>query len=87
MSYEVLLRRDAQKELNAIRGRDYQAVARAVSSLREDARPPGAIKLKGSGLWRVRVGRYRLVYGIDDAKRLVIVVRVTRRREDTYEEL
>ncbi len=40
-----------------------------------------------SGLWRIRVGRYRVVYHIDDEKGLVIVVRVAARTEDTYKRL
>ena len=87
MSYQVLLRRAVQRQLDRIPKEDYTAVARAISALEEEQRPRGVKKLSESGLWRVRVGRYRLVYSIDDKERLVILARVARRAEDTYKGL
>lgn len=87
MSYQVRLRRITQKQLDAIAGQDYQAVARAISALAQEPRPPRVKKLALNGLWRIRVGRYRVVYAIDDKKSLVIVVRVAKRTEDTYKRL
>ncbi len=87
MSYRVRLRRAAQKELDELIGRDYEAIAKAISALEQEPRPPRVKKLALSGLWRVRVGRYRVVYAIDDKQGLVIVVRVARRTEDTYKRL
>lgn len=87
MSYQVRLGRAVQKQLDKLIGQDYQAVAEVVSSLQQEPRPPGAKKLAESGLWRIRVGRYRVVYAIDDKESLVIVVRIARRTEDTYKRL
>mgnify|MGYP001589732467 FL=1 len=42
------------------------------------------MKLTGSGFWRVRAGRYRVIYAINDSERVVVVVRVARRSEGTY---
>jgi mRNA interferase RelE/StbE len=87
VSYQVRLRRIVQKQLDALVKRHYQAVARAISALEQEPRPPRVKKLALSGLWRKRVGRYRVVYAIDDKQGLVIVVGVARRTEDTYERL
>jgi len=87
VSYQVRLRRAAQQQLDSLTGRDYRALAGAISSLEEEPRPRGVKKLAESGLWRIRVGRYRVVYAIDDSERVVIVVRVARRAEDTYRRL
>ena len=87
MNYEIRLRRAAQKELDAISGRDYKMLARAVSGLEQNPRPPGVKKLADSGLWRVRIARYRIVYAIDDENKLVTIVRVARRKEGTYKGL
>ncbi len=87
MSYQVRLRRTARKQLDGLIGRDYQAVARVISVLEQQPRPPRVKKLAESGLWRIRVGQYRVVYNINDEERLVIVVRVARRKEDTYKRL
>ncbi len=84
MGYEVRLRRKAEKGLETIPDRYFEAVSTAVSALETNPRPQKTKKLADSGLWRVRVGHYRIIYAIDDEARLVTVVRVSRRREDTY---
>jgi len=87
VSYQVRIRRVARQQLDRILGPDYRAIARVISGLAEEPRPRGVKKLAESGLWRIRVGRYRVVYAIDDSGRVVIVVRVARRAEDTYRRL
>ena len=87
MSYQVKLRRAVQRGLDKLAEHDYKIVAEAISSLEQEPRPPRIKKLAGSGLWRIRVGQHRVVYHIDDEERLVIVVRVARRTEDTYKRL
>jgi len=76
-----------QKGLDALSERDYEIVAKAISALEDNPRPPRVKKLADSGLWRIRVGQYRIVYAVDDATRVVTIVRVARRREDTYKGL
>ena len=87
MSYKIELRQAAQKQLDSLSERDYQAIAAVISSLEKDPRPPRVKKLADSGLWRIRVRKYRLVYAIDDQARLITIVRIARRREDTYRNL
>ena len=84
MSYEVKLRPAAQKELDALPEQDYERVAEAINALEDNPRPPRVKKLADSGLWRIRVGLLRIVYAIDDKAQLVTMVRVARRKEDTY---
>jgi mRNA interferase RelE/StbE len=59
-------------------------VALTIDRLGNTPRPPRVKKLAESGLWRIRVGQYRIVYAIDDKAQLVTIVRVARRKEDTY---
>lgn len=87
MSYDVKIRGAAQKDLDTLTGKEYQAVAGAISALAENPRPPKVKKLAESGLWRVRVNKCRVVYAVDDTAREIIVVRVARRSEDTYKDL
>jgi mRNA-degrading endonuclease RelE of RelBE toxin-antitoxin system len=42
------------------------------------------VKLAGTEFWRLRVGDLRAIYAIDDAARVVVVLRVARRSESTY---
>ena len=84
MSYEVRLRRAAQKGLDALSERDHEKVAEAITTLGENPRPRRVKKLADSVLWRIRVRQCRIVYAIDDKAQTVIIVRVARRKEDTY---
>ena len=87
MSYQIRLRRAAQKQLDRLDPEDYETVARAISALEQEPRPAKVKKLAESGLWRIRAGHYRVVFAIDDKESLVTVVRVARRAEDTYKRL
>jgi len=87
MGYEVLLRQLAQKELDAFNSVDYKRIAGIISRLETNPRPPRVKKLFDSGLWRSRTGKFRIVYAIDDENKKVVIVRITRRTEDTYKGL
>jgi mRNA interferase RelE/StbE len=55
------------------------AVLAAVDSLAENPRPDSAFPLGGTGMLRLRAGRYRVVYQINEATRTVSVMHVGRR--------
>jgi mRNA interferase RelE/StbE len=71
--------------LRALRKLDRQIAERikaATEALQDDPRPPGAKMLTGShGLWRIRIGDYRVVYTVDDQQRLVRVAAAGHRRD------
>lgn len=71
--------------LRALRKLDRQIAERikvATEALQDNPRPPGAKMLTGShGLWRVRIGDYRVVYTIDDQRRIVRVAAAGHRRD------
>ncbi len=46
----------------------------------KDPRGPDSRKLD-EGIYRVRVGDYRIVYHVNDAERKVVITRVRHRRE------
>jgi mRNA interferase RelE/StbE len=84
--YRIDLRRKAQQDLDKLPKKDFEAVIETIKELANTPRPKGIEKLKGSGLWRVRQGDYRIVYNIDDKQSLVIIVRIGNRR-DIYRSL
>ena len=84
-SYHVALTSSAEKELKKLSGQAIARIALRLESLASNPRPPGCKKLKGGDHeWRIRVGDYRAVYTIDDAKLLVEVTRI-RHRSEVYE--
>lgn len=81
MTYTLLIKPSARKELEALRDPLLRRVDKAIVSLARNPRGHGATKLAGASLYRIRVGAYRVVYEIDDRKREVQVVSVGHRRE------
>lgn len=81
--YSVEIRTSAIKELEAVvPKRERQRLARRISALAEEPRPRGCQKLSGEAeRYRVRQGRYRVLYAIDDEARLVDVVKIGHRKD------
>ena len=80
--YRVELSRRARKQYDALDGPVRRRLAPAIARLADDPRPAGAIPLTGTtGLMRVRVGDWRVIYQVQDAVLLVLVVQVGHRRE------
>jgi mRNA interferase RelE/StbE len=81
MTYKILIRRKAQKQLTKIPARDYKKVKQVILDLANDPRPPGSKKLKGRPGWRIRLGNYRVIYEIQDDKLIIIVLDVGNRKD------
>ncbi|MBM3334557.1 type II toxin-antitoxin system RelE/ParE family toxin [Candidatus Sumerlaeota bacterium] len=78
--YEVLLRRSVvRKDLARIPRADVRRIVEIIRSLAKEPRPPGSKKLSGQERYRIRQGRYRIVYSIQDNERSVWVVKVGHR--------
>ena len=74
----------AQRQLRRLPPGDAARLRGPILALAIEPRPPGAVRLAATDFWRLRVGDLRVVYGIDDAANLVVVLRVARRSESTY---
>jgi len=81
MSYEILIRRRAQKELARLARDDYERAKESITNLRGNPRPQGCKKLTGRDGWRIRSGDYRVIYEIDDAGQSVTILHVGHRRD------
>jgi mRNA interferase RelE/StbE len=79
-----LLDRKTRRELDRVHEPDSSRIAEAILQLEDDPHPPGCRKLRGLEGWLIRVGNWRVIYYVDDDQKLVTVVSVRRRREDTY---
>ncbi len=82
MSYRVSFKASADKAMDRLpKAIQVRMVEKAIA-LGVNPRPAGSVKLAGaSGLWRVRVGDYRMAYLIDDERRTVDIRIVAHRRE------
>lgn len=82
MTYRILLSPHAARQLRKFDPPIQRRSQAVLELLAEDPRPPAATQLiGGAGEWRVRTGDYRIVYDIEDAELLVLVLRAAHRRE------
>ena len=87
MSYQIQIKRSAQKELEALPKREQRRIIRALEALSEKPRPSGVRKIVGAeDLYRLRVGDYRVVYQIKEQILTIWVIRIGHRR-DIYRHL
>ena len=82
--YTPRRRQAAQRQLRRLPPGDAARLRGPILALALDPRPPTVVKLSGSDLWRLRLADLRIVYLVDDAARLVVVLKVARRSESTY---
>ena len=90
-TWRVKLTPAATRQLKRARPDQLMALRGVILALTDDQRPPGARRLSGTDLWRIRVRidgiPWRVVYQVRKRARLVVVTRVVRRDEATYREL
>ena len=80
-AYKIFFRKSVGKDFSAIPKRDLRKILRRIEMLSEDPRPSGCEKLTGQERFRVRQGRYRIVYSIQDKDLTVWIVKVGHRKE------
>ena len=81
MNYSLFILRRAQGELAGLPKEAYERVRDRIRLLADSPRPAGCRKLAGRPGWRIRVGDYRVIYGIDDSRQTVTVLHVGHRRD------
>ena len=80
--YSLRIKPSAAREVDDIGSTsDRRRGVDRIERLAEDPRPRGCVKLAREGYYRIRQGRYRIIYEIRDAELVVLVVRVGDRRD------
>jgi mRNA interferase RelE/StbE len=79
--YRIRIKKSARKELEAIDSRtDRRRIVERIASLALDPRPRGSSKLSGQERYRIRQGRYRILYTIEDDLLVIYVIKVGDRK-------
>ncbi len=82
MNYTVQIAPTADRVLESIHSQDRDRIIKKIISLSSNPRPDGVKKLKGEiNQWRIRVGKYRIIYEIYDDRLLVVVGNIDKRGE------
>ena len=85
MNYQVVITPKARRSYGKLPASVRRRVSAALAVLEGNPRPPGTIKLSGQPYWRLRVGEYRIIFGVSDRQRLVVVQDILRRTTTTYD--
>lgn len=82
--YKIIVEKRADKDTRKIPKSDLRRILEQLEAFKESPRPPSSKKLTDQGGYRARVGEYRVLYYVDDEKKVVTVYRIKRRGEGTY---
>jgi mRNA interferase RelE/StbE len=84
-TYRLLLTSAADKEIESLPEKVVERLLPAIRELANEPRPRGCKKLAGTkDTFRIRVGDYRVIYEVHDKEVIVLVIRVTHRK-DAYQ--
>ncbi len=79
--YKIEIKKTAAKEIKKLPAKDINRVIKLIDSLAENPRPEGCLKFSNNEKYRIRFGVYRLLYEVYDDLLLIIVVKVTHRKD------
>ncbi|MFM7882606.1 MAG: type II toxin-antitoxin system RelE family toxin [Microcystis panniformis] len=80
MNYTIAIKKQASKALANLPQDSYQKVRDGIRALADNPRPAGCLKLTGREGWRIRIGVYRIISGIDDSAKKVIILDIGHRK-------
>lgn len=78
--FKILFKKSVWKDFKSIPDNDLGKILERIESLAKDPRQPGCRKLSKQERYRLRYGRYRIIYSIEDKELIVWVVKVGHRK-------
>jgi mRNA interferase RelE/StbE len=84
LKYKILWAdKKTQKSFQELSSLIQSRIAKSIKSLSSNPRPPGVKKLGGKlkGVWRIRIGDYRLLYDIDDKSKEIFLLDLGHRKQ------
>ena len=79
--YKLVFKKSVTRDLRPISKKDVARILKRFNALSRNPRAPGCERLSGQERYRVREGRYRIIYEIHDEVLVVAVVKVGHRRQ------
>jgi len=77
--FEIFFKESVWKDLRKVPKSHLKRILSRVEKLKDDPRPIGCEKLTGQELYRVRQGKYRIVYSIQDNELTVWIIKIGHR--------
>jgi len=78
--YKLFFKKSVWKDFKSIPDKDLTKILTLIESLGENPRQPACKKLSGQEKYRLRYGRYRIIYSIQDKELSIWIVKVGHRR-------
>ena len=79
-SYKIEFKKSVKSDLRKLPKVDIVRILDRISGLAEDPRPRQSRKLSGQNKYRLRYGKYRILYEIRDQLLLITIVKVGHRK-------
>ena len=79
--YTISIKESAFKELSKIEMQYRSRLFDAIEKLKTNPNAGSVLKGEFSGLRRIRIGDYRIVYEVQNEQLVILVIRIAHRRE------
>lgn len=79
--YNIFFKDSVWKDFKSIPDKDLTKILACIESLGKDPRQAGCKKLSNQERYRLRYGRYRIIYSIQDDELTIWVVKVGHRKK------
>jgi mRNA interferase RelE/StbE len=82
--YRIFFKKSVWKDFKSIPDKDLTKILNCIESLGVNPHQPGCKKLSGQERYRLRYGRYRILYSIQDEALSIWIVKVGHRKNVYY---
>jgi len=79
--YKIFVLPQAEKDLDNLQIKIFNQMKNKISSLSNNPRPSGCLKLTVEEGYRLKTGDYRILYRIDDKEKIIYIYRIKHRKE------
>lgn len=85
MCWTIVIGVQAEKQLRKFPTKDYERIRRVIDAMEIDPFFGDVNKLSGTeNIWRRRIGNYRILYEINESRKLIYMSDIKRRTSSTY---
>jgi mRNA interferase RelE/StbE len=81
LPYRIEIAPASERQIRKLEATVRRQVLKKIEALGSNPRPVGVEKLAVTGLYRVRVGDYRIIYDVEDKVSRVLVLKVGDRKQ------
>ena len=78
-SYKIALKPSVKKDLRGIPRHDVERILKSIEGLSENPLPQNARSLTGRDAFRLRVGRYRVIYTTNSEEVVILNIKISHR--------